>query len=51
MRKAVSAVEYAVLIIMVAVALISMRVFLQRTIAGKWRQAADSIGFDQQYYF
>jgi Flp pilus assembly pilin Flp len=51
MRKAASAVEYAFLIITVVAALLAMRLFLMRSIAGKWRQAADSIGFDQQYYF
>ena len=50
MRKAASAVEYAFLVITVIAALIAMKVFFMRSIAGKWRQAADSIGFDQQYY-
>jgi Flp pilus assembly pilin Flp len=41
--------EYAMLILVVVVALIGMQLYLKRSLAGKWKQAVDSVGFGRQY--
>jgi Flp pilus assembly pilin Flp len=47
--RAMSVIEYAVLIAAVAIAVIGMGVFLRRAVSGKWKQAADVFGFGRQY--
>jgi len=44
MRKAQSTLEYAVLVICIIAALISMQIYFKRGLAGKLRGSADSIG-------
>lgn len=48
-RKGLSVIEYAILIAMVAAALLAMQSYIRKAICGRWRQAADSIGFGMQY--
>jgi Flp pilus assembly pilin Flp len=49
LKRGFSALEFAVLIAIIAAALIGMSVYLKRSLCGKWRQAADSFGFGRQY--
>lgn len=49
MRKGTSIIEYAILISIVVLALVGMAVYMTRAVSGKWREAADSIGFGKQY--
>lgn len=48
-RKGFSALEYAVLVMIIVSGLIAMSAYLRRSLCGKWRQAADSFGFGRQY--
>jgi Flp pilus assembly pilin Flp len=48
-RKGVLSLEYALLIGVVAVALISMAAYLGRSVSGRWRNVGDSFGFGRQY--
>jgi Flp pilus assembly pilin Flp len=48
-KKALSSIEYAVLIIVVVAALIGMSVYLKHAILGKWRDAGDMFGQGRQY--
>lgn len=41
--------EYAVLIAVLVAALIGMQAYVRKAISGRWREAADSIGFGMQY--
>jgi Flp pilus assembly pilin Flp len=47
--KGFSALEYAVLVMIVVSGLIAMSSYLRRSLCGKWRQAADGFGFGRQY--
>ena len=42
--------ELAVLIAAAIIVFGVMGVFFRRAVSGKWREAADTIGFTQQYY-
>lgn len=44
-----SAVEYAVVIAVVAAALLGMSVYAKRALSGKWRQVGDAFGYGRQY--
>ena len=48
-KKAMSVVEYAMLIAIVAAALIGMQFYLRRAVCGHWKQSGDVIGFGRQY--
>lgn len=48
-RKGSSILEYAIIISLVVAALVAMSVYIRRAVCGKWRQAADSIGFGRQF--
>ena len=48
-KKALSIVEYSMLIAVVVAALIGMQFYLRRAICGKWKEGADSFGFGRQY--
>lgn len=48
-KKGLSAIEYAILIAVVAAAFVAMQTYVKRAISGRWRQQADSIGFGMQY--
>ena len=47
LRRRQSALEYAVLIAVVAAALLAMQVYMKRGFSGGWRNASDSLG--EQY--
>ena len=47
--RGMSVIEYSVLIVAVAVALLGMSVFLKRAVSGRWKQSADIFGFGRQY--
>ncbi len=49
-RKGVSALEYGILMIITIAAFTVMTNFFRRSVSAKWREAADGIGFYQQYY-
>lgn len=44
-----STLEYAVLILIVAVALVTMSGYIRRALSGKWREVGDTFGFGRQY--
>jgi len=48
-KRGQSAIEYAVLIAVVAAALVGMSVYTKRALAGKWRGVGDSFGYGRQY--
>lgn len=47
--KAQSLLEYAVLIIVIVVALLSSQVYIKRALQGRWRQAMDNVGEQYDY--
>lgn len=44
-----TAVEYAVLLVVVVAALLTMAVYAKRALTGKWREAGDTFGYGRQY--
>ena len=44
-------IEYAILIAIVIAALLGMQGYVKRAICGRWREAADTIGFGRQYEY
>jgi hypothetical protein len=48
-RRAVSAVEYAVLIVVLILALLAMQFYLRRAMCGRLRSAGDVFGQGRQY--
>lgn len=48
-NKGMLSMEYAFLIVAILAALLSMFVYLQRSICGKWRESADTFGYGRQY--
>ena len=48
-KRCFSAIEYAGLIFIVAVALFGMAIYLKRALCGKYRSSADVFGFGSQY--
>jgi Flp pilus assembly pilin Flp len=48
-ERGFSTIEYAILIAVTVAALLAMQTYIGRAINGRWRQAADSIGFGMQY--
>jgi len=49
LRKAQNIVEYAMLIGIVVAALIAMSVYFRNSVAGKWRESADTFGHGRLY--
>ncbi len=47
--RAVSAVEYSLIVAVVVAALLGMQVYVKRAVSGRWRQAADTFGYGRQY--
>ncbi len=47
--KGLTIIEYAILITVIVGALLAMQAYVGKAICGRWRQAADSIGFGMQY--
>ncbi|MDD4910617.1 MAG: hypothetical protein PHR44_08095 [Candidatus Omnitrophica bacterium] len=48
-NQGISAIEYCVLVIVMVAAVMTMQVYLKRAMQGRWRTAADAIGFGWQY--
>ncbi|MBI4322873.1 MAG: hypothetical protein HY596_01210 [Candidatus Omnitrophica bacterium] len=48
-RGGQTAVEYAVLIVVVVAALLAMAVYAKRALTGKWREVGDTFGYGRQY--
>jgi len=49
MKKAVSLIEYCVLLAVVAAALVGMQIYLKRAVCGNWKQTGDVFGFGRQF--
>ena len=47
--KAISVIEYSMLVAIVVAALLGMQIYLKRAISGRWRQAADTFGYGRIY--
>lgn len=43
------AIEYVVLIAVLAAALVGMSSYLKRSLCGKWKEVGDVFGFGRQY--
>jgi len=48
-RKGTFSLEYALLLLIAAAALLAMGVYFKRVLYGKYRQSADVFGFGRQY--
>lgn len=48
-ERAISTIEYAMVIALVSAALLSIGIYYKRAVCGRWRQAADAFGFGRQY--
>jgi Flp pilus assembly pilin Flp len=47
--RGITAIEYAVLVAVIAAALVGMSAYLKRSLGGKWRSVGDSFGQGRQY--
>lgn len=47
--KAMSLLEYTMLVAVIVAALIGMQVYLKRAVSARWRQAADTFGYGRIY--
>jgi len=47
--RALSVIEYSLIVAVVAAAALGMQIYLKRAVSGRWRQAADTFGFGRQY--
>lgn len=47
--KAVSVIEYSLIVAVVVAAILGMQIYTKRAISGRWRQAADVFGYGRQY--
>ena len=47
--KALTILEYCLIIIVVAAAVLLMQIYVRRALVGKWKSAADTIGFGRQW--
>ena len=48
-RRGTFAIEYAIVIVIAAAALIGMGIYFKRSISGKLRSVGDSFGYGRQY--
>ena len=48
-KKASSVLEYMALLVVIMAAFIVIQQYLVRAFSGKWKQAGDTFGFEQQY--
>jgi Flp pilus assembly pilin Flp len=48
-RTGTFSIEYAALIVILAAALLSMALYLKRSLSGRWRAVGDTFGFGRQY--
>jgi len=46
--KAMSVIEYSLVVAVLVAALLGMRIYLKRAVSGRWRQAADTFGYGRQ---
>lgn len=50
LRRGVSMVEYAILLLVITAALITMAIYLKRAFSGRWKKAFDdTFGHGRQY--
>lgn len=49
LRRAFLSLEYVIIIIVVAAALIGISMYFRRAISEKWRTVGDTFGFGRQY--
>jgi len=47
-QKAMSVVEYSLLIAIVIAGLLAMQFYLKRAVCGRWKEAGDVFGFGRQ---
>lgn len=47
--KAMSVVEYSLLIAVIVAALLGIQIYIKRAVCARWGQAADTFGFGRQY--
>lgn len=47
--KAMSTIEYSLLVAVIIAALLGVQIYIKRAISARWGQAADSFGFGRQY--
>jgi len=47
--RGMSTLEYTMILVIAAAALIGIEIYVKRAICGRWRQAADTFGFGRQY--
>lgn len=47
--KAFMAIEYVMLVAILVAALVSMAVYMKRSLCGKWREAGDTFSYGRQY--
>jgi len=47
--KAMSVVEYSLLIAVIVAALVGVQTYIKRAICARWGQAADTFGYGRQY--
>ena len=48
-KKGSFSIEYAVMIMVVVVALVGIAIYLRRAICDRWRTAGDTFGYGRQY--
>ena len=48
-RRGAFSLEYAVLIVVVAAAMVGMAIYMKRALMGKWRSVGDTFGHGKQY--
>jgi hypothetical protein len=47
--KAMSILEYTLLLAVVVTAFLGIQVYLKRAVSGRWKQSVDIFGFGRQY--
>ena len=47
--KAMSVLEYAMLMAVLVAALVGMQVYIKRALSARWVEAADTFGYGRQY--
>jgi Flp pilus assembly pilin Flp len=48
--KAVSVIEYSLLIAVVVAALLGIQIYIKRAVCARWQQSADTFGYGRLYY-
>ena len=47
--KAMSVIEYSMLIAVITAALLGIQIYIKRAVSARWREAADTYGYDRQH--